>query len=254
MHIDDPERRTWLRDRMEKTQNHIHLKRDEQLRILTRLTDAVIFEEFIQQKYPGAKTFSLEGAESLIPLLDLAIETAGAHELDEIVLAMAHRGRLNVLANIVGKRPRESARTRRSFSGETMLMRVGSVQAGTAGRPGSVQVRSAAKSRPLVSIDTDPAPCVFSTKTDSLSFLSSLLTRLGCSCVNSSPPSGAPTMPSALSVPAHASVHVAPAAITPGIAVIVTSRSGGCCWAAATARRRTHRAMAQATVLFMRRL
>jgi 2-oxoglutarate dehydrogenase E1 component len=107
MHIDDPERRTWLRDRMEKTQNHIHLKRDEQLRILTRLTDAVIFEEFIQQKYPGAKTFSLEGAESLIPLLDLAIETAGAHELDEIVLAMAHRGRLNVLANIVGKRPRE---------------------------------------------------------------------------------------------------------------------------------------------------
>ncbi len=107
MHINDTERRAWLRDRMERTQNHIHLKRDEQLRILTRLTDAVIFEEFIQLKYPGAKSFSLEGAESLIPLLDLAIETAGAHELDEIVLAMAHRGRLNVLANIVGKRPRE---------------------------------------------------------------------------------------------------------------------------------------------------
>lgn len=107
MHIDDQERRAWLRDRMERTQNHIHLNRDEQLRILTRLTDAVILEEFIQLKYPGAKSFSLEGAESLIPLLDLAIETAGAHGLDEIVLAMAHRGRLNVLANIVGKRPRE---------------------------------------------------------------------------------------------------------------------------------------------------
>jgi 2-oxoglutarate dehydrogenase E1 component len=107
MHIDDTEKRGWLRDRMERTQNRLHLKRDEQLRILTRLTDAVIFEEFIQLKYPGAKSFSLEGGESLIPLLDLAIETAGAHELDEIVLAMAHRGRLNVLANIVGKRPRE---------------------------------------------------------------------------------------------------------------------------------------------------
>lgn len=107
MHIDDPERRAWLRDRMERTQNHVSLKRDEQIRILTRLTDAVIFEEFIQQKYPGAKSFSLEGAESLIPLLDLAIEAAGEHGVEEIVLAMAHRGRLNVLANILGKRPRE---------------------------------------------------------------------------------------------------------------------------------------------------
>ncbi|WHZ23807.1 MAG: 2-oxoglutarate dehydrogenase E1 component [Nitrospira sp.] len=107
MHIDDGERRTWLRQRMERTLNRVHLKRDEQIRILKRLTDAVIFEEFIQQKYPGAKSFSLEGAEGVIPLLDLAIETAGEHGVEEIVLAMAHRGRLNVLANIVGKRPRE---------------------------------------------------------------------------------------------------------------------------------------------------
>ena len=107
MHIDDPEQRAWLRQRMERTQNRIHLKRDEQIRILERLTDAVIFEEFIQQKYPGAKSFSLEGAEGLIPLLDLTIETAGEQGVEEIVLAMAHRGRLNVLANIVGKRPRE---------------------------------------------------------------------------------------------------------------------------------------------------
>lgn len=107
MHIDDPARRSWLRERMETTQNRGHLKRDEQLRILARLTDAVLFEEFIHQKYPGVKSFSLEGAESLIPLLDLAIETATEHGIEEIVLAMAHRGRLNVLANILGKRPRE---------------------------------------------------------------------------------------------------------------------------------------------------
>jgi len=107
MHIDDAERRAWLRARLEDPRRHPHLTRDEQRRVLTRLTDAVIFEEFIQQKYPGMKSFSLEGAESLIPLLDLAIETAGDHGVDEIVLAMAHRGRLNVLANVLGKRPRE---------------------------------------------------------------------------------------------------------------------------------------------------
>jgi 2-oxoglutarate dehydrogenase E1 component len=107
MHIDDRERRAWLRARLEDPRHWVRLKRDEQRRILTRLTDAVILEEFIQHKYPGAKSFSLEGAESLIPLLDLAIETAAGHGVDEIVLGMAHRGRLNVLANIVGKRPRE---------------------------------------------------------------------------------------------------------------------------------------------------
>ena len=107
MHIDDLERRTWLRERMEDMEQRTHLTREEQVRVLTRLTDAVIFEEFIQQKYPGAKSFSLEGAEGLIPLLDLAIETAAGHGVEEIVLGMAHRGRLNVLANILGKRPRE---------------------------------------------------------------------------------------------------------------------------------------------------
>ena len=107
MHIHDRRRRLWLRERMEGGQHRVRLSRAEQLRILTRLTDAVILEEFIQQKYPGAKSFSLEGAESLIPLLDLAIEAAAGQGVDEIVLAMAHRGRLNVLANIMGKRPRE---------------------------------------------------------------------------------------------------------------------------------------------------
>ncbi len=107
MHISDVTVRRWLQRRMESTRNRLALGREEQLRILTRLTDAVTFEEFIRKKFIGAKTFSLEGCESLIPLLDLAIETAGAQGVREIVLGMAHRGRLNVLANIVGKSPRE---------------------------------------------------------------------------------------------------------------------------------------------------
>src|SRR5579862_5776708 len=107
MHIDDLSVRRWLQRRMEMTENRLQLTREEQLRILTRLTDAVTFEEFIRKKFVGAKTFSLEGSESLIPLLDLAIEKAADQGVQEIVMGMAHRGRLNVLANIIGKSPRQ---------------------------------------------------------------------------------------------------------------------------------------------------
>lgn len=107
MSIDDLDVREWLQRRMESTQNRLKLSREEQIRILTRLTDAVIFEEFIRRKFVGAKSFSLEGAESLIPLLDLAIEKASRQGVEAIVMAMAHRGRLNVLANIIGKSPQE---------------------------------------------------------------------------------------------------------------------------------------------------
>src|ERR1041385_1274675 len=107
MHIDDLSVRRWLQRRMESTENRLQLSRAEQLRILTRLTDAVTFEEFIRRKFPGAKTFSLDGSESLIPLLDLAIEKAGEQGIQEIVFGMAHRGRLNVLANIMGKSARQ---------------------------------------------------------------------------------------------------------------------------------------------------
>jgi len=106
MHIDSLEVRVWLQRRMESTRNRLALPRAKQLRILTKLTDAVILEEFVQKKYVGAKSFSLEGSETLIPLLDLAIEKAGTQGVEEIVLGMAHRGRLNVLANILGKHPR----------------------------------------------------------------------------------------------------------------------------------------------------
>ncbi|MEX0776900.1 MAG: 2-oxoglutarate dehydrogenase E1 component [Phycisphaeraceae bacterium] len=103
MHIDDLSVRQWLQSRMESTENHIQLSRELQRRILHRLSDAAMFEQFIQRKYIGAKSFSLEGAETLIPLLDLAIEKASGQGIRQMVLAMAHRGRLNVLANIMQK-------------------------------------------------------------------------------------------------------------------------------------------------------
>jgi 2-oxoglutarate dehydrogenase E1 component len=103
MHIDDLAVRHWLQHRMEGSQNRLELSRDEQLRIFTRLTDAVTFEEFLRQKFLGAKTFSLEGCETLIPLLDLAVEKAGHQGAETVIIGMGHRGRLNVLANIVGK-------------------------------------------------------------------------------------------------------------------------------------------------------
>ncbi len=106
MHIDDLRPKMWLQERMESTQNRLAMSRDEQIRVLTKLTDAVIFEEFIQRKYLGAKRFSLEGGESLIPLLDGAIQLAAAQGQREVVIGMAHRGRINVLANIVGKSAR----------------------------------------------------------------------------------------------------------------------------------------------------
>jgi 2-oxoglutarate dehydrogenase E1 component len=106
MHIDSLQVREWLQSRMEETQNHSVLTRNQQVCILTRLTDAVTFEEFIQKKYIGAKSFSLEGAESLIPLLQLALEKSGSQGIEDVIFGMAHRGRLNVLANIMGKSPR----------------------------------------------------------------------------------------------------------------------------------------------------
>ena len=107
MHIDDLKVKNWLTDRMEGTENRLVFTRAEQTRILTALTDAVIFEEFLQKKFLGAKRFSLEGGESLIPLLDMAIEEAARHGVQEIILGMAHRGRINVLANTLRKPPAE---------------------------------------------------------------------------------------------------------------------------------------------------
>lgn len=105
LHIDDGRMRRWVQERVENPLYWEPVSRASQLRILTRLSDAVVFEQFIRKKFVGAKSFSLEGGESLIPLLDMMIERASGHGIKEIVLGMAHRGRLNVLANIIGKSP-----------------------------------------------------------------------------------------------------------------------------------------------------
>ncbi|WP_406136678.1 multifunctional oxoglutarate decarboxylase/oxoglutarate dehydrogenase thiamine pyrophosphate-binding subunit/dihydrolipoyllysine-residue succinyltransferase subunit [Streptomyces sp. NBC_01089] len=102
MHIQDPKQRKWIQDRIERGA-HAKPEREEQLRILRRLNSAEAFETFLQTKYVGQKRFSLEGGESVIPLLDAVIDSAAESRLDEVVIGMAHRGRLNVLANIVGK-------------------------------------------------------------------------------------------------------------------------------------------------------
>ncbi|MCL2730561.1 MAG: multifunctional oxoglutarate decarboxylase/oxoglutarate dehydrogenase thiamine pyrophosphate-binding subunit/dihydrolipoyllysine-residue succinyltransferase subunit [Actinomycetia bacterium] len=101
MHIQDPKQRKWIQDRIERP--HAKPEREEQLRILRRLNAAEAFETFLQTKYVGQKRFSLEGGESVIPLLDAILDAAAESRLDEVVIGMAHRGRLNVLANIVGK-------------------------------------------------------------------------------------------------------------------------------------------------------
>ncbi|MCF6227332.1 MAG: 2-oxoglutarate dehydrogenase E1 component [Planctomycetes bacterium] len=119
LHIDELKVTRWLANKIESTRNTTELSHDEQIHIFTRLNDAVQFEKFLATKYIGSKSFSLEGGESLIPLLDLAIEEAGKQGVKEIVIAMAHRGRLNVLANIMGKNPREIFAEFEDFGSDT---------------------------------------------------------------------------------------------------------------------------------------
>ncbi|HEY0839929.1 MAG TPA: 2-oxoglutarate dehydrogenase E1 component, partial [Vulgatibacter sp.] len=106
-HIENLEVREWLQSRMESTQNHVALDRSEQIKLLTDLTDAEIFEQFLHTNFVGAKRFSLEGGESLIPMVQLIIERAATHDVEEVVIGMAHRGRLNVMANVMGMPARE---------------------------------------------------------------------------------------------------------------------------------------------------
>ncbi|MDP9398070.1 MAG: multifunctional oxoglutarate decarboxylase/oxoglutarate dehydrogenase thiamine pyrophosphate-binding subunit/dihydrolipoyllysine-residue succinyltransferase subunit, partial [Actinomycetota bacterium] len=101
MHIQDPEQRQWIQARVEKPFEKP--SRDDQLQVLRRLNAAEAFETFLQTKFVGQKRFSLEGAESVIPLLDAVLSKAAEAGLDETVIGMPHRGRLNVLANIAGK-------------------------------------------------------------------------------------------------------------------------------------------------------
>ncbi|WP_020525036.1 multifunctional oxoglutarate decarboxylase/oxoglutarate dehydrogenase thiamine pyrophosphate-binding subunit/dihydrolipoyllysine-residue succinyltransferase subunit [Catelliglobosispora koreensis] len=101
MHIQNPEERQWIQERVEK--KYEKPSPEEQRHIMARLNAAEAFETFLATKYVGQKRFSLEGGESLIPLLDEILQASAESKLDEVVIGMAHRGRLNVLANIVGK-------------------------------------------------------------------------------------------------------------------------------------------------------
>jgi multifunctional 2-oxoglutarate metabolism enzyme len=101
MHIQDPEERRWIQERVERRDTKP--TPEEQRHVLVRLNAAEAFETFLQTKFVGQKRFSLEGSESVIPLLDEILSAAARGNLDEVVIGMAHRGRLNVLANIVGK-------------------------------------------------------------------------------------------------------------------------------------------------------
>ncbi len=101
MHIQHPEERKWIQERVEKP--HERMERQEQLRILRRLNAAEAFEKFLHTKYIGQKRFSLEGSESAIVALDSILVEAANDNLIEVDIAMPHRGRLNVLANIAGK-------------------------------------------------------------------------------------------------------------------------------------------------------
>jgi multifunctional 2-oxoglutarate metabolism enzyme len=100
-HILEPDQQKWLKERVEV--KHEKPTVAEQKYILNKLNAAEAFETFLQTKYVGQKRFSLEGAETVIPMMDAAIDQAAEHKLDEVVIGMPHRGRLNVLANIVGK-------------------------------------------------------------------------------------------------------------------------------------------------------
>ncbi|WP_027345870.1 multifunctional oxoglutarate decarboxylase/oxoglutarate dehydrogenase thiamine pyrophosphate-binding subunit/dihydrolipoyllysine-residue succinyltransferase subunit [Hamadaea tsunoensis] len=101
MHMFSPEERNWIASRVER--KYTKPTSEEQGHILGRLNAAEAFETFLATKYVGQKRFSLEGGESLIPLLDEILQNAAESTMDEVVIGMAHRGRLNVLANIVGK-------------------------------------------------------------------------------------------------------------------------------------------------------
>jgi len=107
MHITDTEEKRWLQQQLESVQSNPAYSKDEKIRFLAGLTAAEGIEKYVGAKFPGAKRFSLEGGGALIPMLREILYKAGEHGAKEIVLGMAHRGRLNVLVNLLGKKPSE---------------------------------------------------------------------------------------------------------------------------------------------------
>ena len=107
MHINETEQKRWIQRRLEESEGHHRFSQEKRKRILERVIAANALEEYLHRKYVGQKRFSLEGGESLIPLLDELVQAGGEAGVREAVIGMAHRGRLNVLINIIGKLPGE---------------------------------------------------------------------------------------------------------------------------------------------------
>jgi multifunctional 2-oxoglutarate metabolism enzyme len=103
MHIQISEEKAWLQSKMEPVKNIPEFNKETKIRILEKLIKAELFEHFIHNRFIGHKRFSIEGSETLIPILDLILNEVGETEIEEVVIGMAHRGRLNILANIIGK-------------------------------------------------------------------------------------------------------------------------------------------------------
>src|SRR5512138_3791457 len=102
-HMHDADLRRWLEQRMERTRNRITLAPEVKRKILEKIVEAETFEQFLGTRFLGAKRFSVEGAEGLLPLVELLVDRASGHGVRNVVFGMAHRGRLNVLANVIGK-------------------------------------------------------------------------------------------------------------------------------------------------------
>ena len=103
MHIQNPAEKMWLQEKMEPIRNKPRIEGKTKKDILQKLINAESFEHFIHSKFIGHKRFSIEGSETLIPVLGIILNEASEHNIEEVVFGMAHRGRLNVLANIIGK-------------------------------------------------------------------------------------------------------------------------------------------------------
>lgn len=102
-YIVNDEEREWIQNKMESTANSYVLEKNAKLRLFKKLYKADFFEQFLARKFVGKKRFSLEGGETLIPMLDLVVEEAGRYKMENLVIGMAHRGRLNVLVNTIQK-------------------------------------------------------------------------------------------------------------------------------------------------------
>jgi 2-oxoglutarate dehydrogenase E1 component len=128
MHIQDPEERRWLQERMEPVRNRPDFDKPEKIRVLRRLVQAALFERFLNKKFTGVTRFSLEGGDAVIPLMDILVRQSSDHGCREIILGMAHRGRLNVQCHILGKSYEEVFREFESCYDAAQLMGSGDVK------------------------------------------------------------------------------------------------------------------------------